>query len=77
MSDDEAFDLCHPDVRQALRSSVFQWSAGWALGMQRKHGTKFVITLLREADMRKIRKQGWFKDVKSPIVSYRLKPLYP
>ena len=76
MSDDEAFDLLHPDVREAIRSSVFQWSAGWCLQKQRKLGTKVVVAMLRDADMSKIRKQDWWKGMKSPIISYRMKPLY-
>ena len=75
MTDEEAFELCHPDVRAALRSAVFAWSAGWALGHQRKHGSIATVKLLRDADMRTIKK-GWCPGVKSPCISYRLKPLY-
>jgi hypothetical protein len=76
ITDAEAFELCHPDVRHALRTCAFDWSAGWALSYQRKHGSAATVKRLREADMNTIRK-GWSKGVKSPCISYRLKPLYP
>jgi hypothetical protein len=75
ITDAEAYELCHPDVRHALRTSVFEWSAGWALSFQRKHGSTATVKRLRKADAEIIQK-GWSKGVKSPCISYRIKPLY-
>lgn len=76
LSEEEAFELCHPDVREALRSCVFSWSTAGALNYQRKHGSAATVAWLRDGDMTAIRRQGWTKGVKSPCISHRVKPLY-
>ena len=77
MSDDEAFDLLHPDVREAIRGSVFQWSAGWYCRMQRKLGTKVAVAdaARRRHEQDQEHRTGG-REVNSPIISYRMKPLY-
>jgi len=75
LSELEAFERCHPEVRDALRSCVFKWSSAWALNYQRKNGSKATVKMLREADTRTIAK-GWMRGCKSPCLSYRVKPLY-
>lgn len=80
MTDEQAFELCHPDVRAALCSCVFEWSAAWALNYQRKNGSIATVKRLRTADANTIKKKQWKdvhgKPINSPCVSLRMGPLY-
>lgn len=76
LSEEEAFELCHPDVREVLRTCVFSWSSAQALKHQRKYGSDATKDWLRAGDMAAVRRQGWMEGVKSPCISYRVKPLY-
>lgn len=75
LSDNDAFDMLRPEVREAIRTSVFEWSAAWALAVQRKSGSTAAVARLRLADKNAIAK-GWMRGVKSPCVSMRVRPLY-
>lgn len=79
-TDDEAFELCPPQVRKALMDSVNDWSAAGALRHSRKYGWKATVEWLRQGDENFMRK-GWEPahgkrpKVPSPTITVRVKPL--
>lgn len=79
-TDDEAYELCPPEVRKALNDSVNDWSASGALRHSRKYGWKATVEWLRQGDENFMMK-GWEPargkrpKVLSPTLAARVKPL--
>ena len=73
-TDQEAYDLCPPEVRKALDDSVTDWSSAAALRHSRKYGWKRTVQWLREGDEFFMAKKNWNRDV-CPTKKLKLPPL--
>ena len=73
-TDQEAYDLCPPQVRKALDEAVTSWSASSALRFCKKHGWLKTVAWLQKGDADFIAKKNWDRGP-CPSAIAKVKPL--
>lgn len=73
-TDQEAYDLCPPQVRKALDEAVTAWSSAAALRHSKKYGWKRTVQWLRDADEFFMKQKNWNREL-CPTKQLKLPPI--
>lgn len=76
MTDMEAFDLLHPELKHALETSPFEWDAYATYRYAKKHTRKETIAWIEGGNAAEMKRQ-WGRGVPNPTASLGLAPLRP
>lgn len=74
MTDLEAHDKLHPELKHALETSPFEWSAYSVYRYAKDHTRKETIAWLAHANKHAMEKP-WYRGVPNPTARLGLKPL--
>lgn len=82
----EAFDLCPPEVREALTLAVISFDAGAAYRYSKKHGPAATVRWIEQGNLAEAKRpwipprgvkgtKGYRPGLPNPCVTLRLRPL--